>query len=556
MAYQFQIWKEQEQLRYKNISRSLLNNLKRLGFTGIVSHSALLSSRSAIENKIDPGNFFYDGSVDGVPFRTNTIYLYCQSSSGWGRWAAKSECPLTTTLKPPITINLMLAAYEEGVADYYHFCSPTFIPNIADVLFEGPRGACGWYNIKKNILWLPDLTHTVLNKYFTPVIDSLIAVKNGNIATSIVDSITFGADPEFEIFDTHNNHIPANTIFSTQPRIPIGCDGLQATGELRPRPSPSPLGVVRNIRRLCHQLASDPRLKTFTITSGGGQIHHLGGHIHVNKYISTTDSQVLWDVVGKPVLDGMTGLRTLRADLILRDSPQAVRLPSQKDRANHSGSEWRQLPSWIESEKAAKAIMCTFAAVYKHHLTTPYNPNITMAITDRERGELLRGTSLYKCYAKYIEDFISLFCNSKYSMEGRDIFPGWNISKDNHATNLFVTTDRLIGIEKFFPPVYIKELSRSLHIELLLNRDSATDIICTLPKNIFDNRRILGIIAKTCDKLANSLLTTTEVLYHRKGDSLIELWYPGCWKKVDRAVIAARIAPFIKTFIKTIIKGG
>ncbi len=557
MAYRLQIWKELEGLTYKNISRKTFGDLRTLGITGIVSHGKLYHPKTTqmdidIDDFVAPPSHLRDEIL--VPFRSNTIYMYCQTTPYWRNSVTKQTCPLKPILNPPIDLTIIIPVDGGGTGDYTTFCPSEYVRNIADIIFSGPAGAAGWYNIEKNVMWLPDLSHEDINTYFAPVIEAVIAVKTRRTTLQTADTLTFGADPEFEMFDSSKQHVPANHIFSTEPRIPIGCDGLEATGEIRPRPSPSPLGVVRNIRRLCHTLASNPRLSGITITAGGGQIHHLGGHIHVNRYINKVDSFVLWDLVGKPVLDGMTGLRTQRNDLVLRDSAQAVRIPYNKDKQNHKGSEWRQLPSWIESEKAARAIMCTFAAVYKRQIEKPYDHLVTNNMGEEAKINTIRETPLYKWYGNYIDDFINLFYHKKYSMENKDIFPGWNISPRKNGTNISIISDKLSGIEKFFPTAYIKELSRPLNLSLLQNREDST-FLCILPKDLFDNKKIALAVLEVCERLTDQLLTTTSLLYHL-DPSTIELRYPSNWKNCSRSTLAKRIAPFIKSFIKIIVKGG
>lgn len=102
--------------------------------------------------------------------------------------------------------------------------------------------------------------------------------------------VTLGADPEFLIYRPYNKNPrladyrelqPAsNIIISSHSNDELGLDGCSDLGELRPRPSPSPYTLTRNIKKLFNKFYSEYGSEYF-IETGGGCGNSIGGHIHL-----------------------------------------------------------------------------------------------------------------------------------------------------------------------------------------------------------------------------------------------------------------------------------
>jgi len=104
---------------------------------------------------------------------------------------------------------------------------------------------------------------------------------------------TFGADPEFEVYDEDGKFIPAEDLcdrFTSEKhkflklgfgnvdthRSQVGMDGGGESIELRPRPANTPEGIVKNIKKLMKKLDNNG----IEISSEGNNTP-LGGHIHM-----------------------------------------------------------------------------------------------------------------------------------------------------------------------------------------------------------------------------------------------------------------------------------
>ncbi|NIU84700.1 MAG: hypothetical protein GWN64_14810, partial [Candidatus Thorarchaeota archaeon] len=85
-------------------------------------------------------------------------------------------------------------------------------------------------------------------------------------------------------------------------REPIGTDGHQHTGELRPDPCKCPLELTRNIKKLMAELARKVGNDKKVVTGGGGNIASLGHHIHFSFMLSSEEIDLLDNFVGYPAL--------------------------------------------------------------------------------------------------------------------------------------------------------------------------------------------------------------------------------------------------------------
>jgi hypothetical protein len=123
-----------------------------------------------------------------------------------------------------------------------------------------------------------------------------------------VGAVTFGADPEFELV-MGGRVVPASRVLGNSVKLPwgiVGYDGAGAPLELRPNPSTSPGVLVKNVGRL---LLSVPVI-TGGLPSTMGEMHAIGGHVHIGIRGLTKNPGAVADAVDKAVGDILYEMNT------------------------------------------------------------------------------------------------------------------------------------------------------------------------------------------------------------------------------------------------------
>jgi formylmethanofuran dehydrogenase subunit E len=121
-------------------------------------------------------------------------------------------------------------------------------------------------------------------------------------------AVTFGADPEFELV-IDGRVVSAQQVIRRSVKLPwgiIGYDGAGAPLELRPNPSTSPNLLVKNVGRL---LLSVPVI-TGGFPSTMGEMHAIGGHVHIGIRRLTRKPEAVADAVDKAVGDILYNMNT------------------------------------------------------------------------------------------------------------------------------------------------------------------------------------------------------------------------------------------------------
>jgi len=180
-------------------------------------------------------------------------------------------------------------------------------------------------------------------------------------------NLLLGADPEFILMRGDGRVVPASKFMDREGKV--GCDAVVLSGhrvilplaELRPDPSPTPAGLVRNLRRVmlgvCEKVP-DPELAWL---AGGMPVNGLalGGHIHFSGVPLT--AQLL------RALDNYLALPLMLAEgeESRRRRPRYGRLGDSR-RKRHGGFEYRSLPSWLATPELAAGVLALARVIALH----------------------------------------------------------------------------------------------------------------------------------------------------------------------------------------------
>lgn len=427
--------------------------LSKIGIKFVFMHSECCLSttleRSAEE--IDTLERTHPGS-NNFPLQPNSLYSYTPltgtpSSTRHPVIKILEEKPKKTK---PQTVYLSLSLSQEK--DYKDL--PLTVFKDITFLEEISNKEVGWYNQKANIVWVSDIFHFLDDtpNILSKIIDTIIEYKRYG---KVQDILTIGTDPEFEIIGENDDFVEAHKIFGEKGGE-IGHDDNSSTGELRPKPDKSPLGLTRNIKRLVRKLHGLRSLSGSKVWVGGGINVTTGGHIHFGiKGLSSEAKDMLYDMVAEPVLVFQSEKRrgneqgnwTKAGGSILRDQPH--------------GCEWRPLPSFIVNEEVTASILSTAYAILKSWRYYGYKRK-EEAITVED----YRKIPLYSAYKVQIDNFIKLFVEKKEKvvLQKKDIFSEWKIDKIRKEWTVDIIT-QADWLNNYFTPVNVK-LKKPVKLEI------------------------------------------------------------------------------------------
>jgi hypothetical protein len=138
------------------------------------------------------------------------------------------------------------------------------------------------------------------------------------VSTGVHDTVV-GADPEFLLFDGNDDVVHANNIMTKEGVI--GCDGAMA--EVRPKPSTSPDGLVKNIRDAFANKSLTSSIAQYEWRAGcyyrnSKRDYPMGGHIHVGNPAKVAKMpmprrEMFFNVMNK-VMDELLSIPCIRFD--------------------------------------------------------------------------------------------------------------------------------------------------------------------------------------------------------------------------------------------------
>ena len=138
------------------------------------------------------------------------------------------------------------------------------------------------------------------------------------VSTGVHDTV-IGADPEFLLFDADGEVVHANGVMSKAGII--GCDGAMA--EVRPKPSTSPEGLVKNIKSAFSDKSLTAAITHYEWRAGcyfknSKRDYPMGGHIHIGNPAKVAKMQMgrrqmFFNVMNK-IMDELVSIPCIRFD--------------------------------------------------------------------------------------------------------------------------------------------------------------------------------------------------------------------------------------------------
>lgn len=138
------------------------------------------------------------------------------------------------------------------------------------------------------------------------------------ISTGVHDTV-IGADPEFLLFNSNGEVVRANNVMSKAGLV--GCDGAMA--EIRPKPSTSPSGLIRNIKKILGDTKLTAPIRDYEWRTGcyhkdNARDYPMGGHIHVGNpakvaRMSLPNRELFFNVLNK-IMDELVAIPCIRLD--------------------------------------------------------------------------------------------------------------------------------------------------------------------------------------------------------------------------------------------------
>lgn len=172
-----------------------------------------------------------------------------------------------------------------------------------------------------NITCIGFVTTYNFNKLFNDSKKNIVTVvEEDEILTKNITSL-IGADPEFLIYDKVSSEIKSASSLITKAGD-LGSDG--AMGEVRPSPSTTPEGLVKNIQSIFNDSRYNELMSTYTCKAtcyakNAFRDFPVGGHIHVGNieamdHVSTDLKLRIFAIINK-ILDEFLGIPLIKIDL-------------------------------------------------------------------------------------------------------------------------------------------------------------------------------------------------------------------------------------------------
>lgn len=276
----------------------------------------------------------------------------------------------------------------------------------------------GTYCPKYNVLETSDMTHSdlgaIVAPFFLSAVFETVNVRRVNISFEELPLLTIGADPEFEQLSSDRSYKVIRSTF-TGTSSPIGCDGSGCQIELRPKPSATPEGLVKNIRDLIKRIS----IRGIPI-SVKGDIFPLGCHIHFgvpNEFSSEKNFNIM-----ARLLDEFLG--KLLIELSGKERKQYKALTAY--RSQLWGFEYRTLPSAVLLNPKIAYIVLKTAFNLINKILEKGELTVKIPPTYEEYRELC-GLSLDEY------EYLMNFVNEYREYDGTDITKYWVKKKKTNS---------------------------------------------------------------------------------------------------------------------------
>jgi hypothetical protein len=196
------------------------------------------------------------------------------------------------------------------------------------------------------------------------------------VSTGVHDTV-IGADPEFLLFDEKGNVVRANNVMSKVGVL--GCDGAMA--EIRPEPSISPEGLIKNIKSVFSNKKLTNPITKYDWVAGcyyrdDSRDYPMGGHIHIGNPLKVArmtlnKREIFFNVLNK-IMDELLSIPCIRLD---NDMGNKRRTQCQMSNTGGWGyfGEWRTCDGrlehrtlsgmWLMHPSLAKCVVGTAKAI-------------------------------------------------------------------------------------------------------------------------------------------------------------------------------------------------
>ncbi len=223
--------------------------------------------------------------------------------------------------------------------------NPRLCPNSIKIVMDDCT--IGEFCPAKNILMTSDWTD---DEQSIPIVDDILSIMEGKDllkrrkAEKFVPKVTYGADPEFVITTGPNLEEISARAHPIYMGGMIGKDGDSNGGdprEIRPKPSDTPEGLIRNIEEILEYPIDE-------IWSVRGEKYPIGGHIHLGGIPESDGFKKILDYfIGTPMM-------VLNSPHRGKDGSSYGRLGDMRKCPEHNGFEYRTPPSgWLGSKTLA-----------------------------------------------------------------------------------------------------------------------------------------------------------------------------------------------------------
>lgn len=266
------------------------------------------------------------------------------------------------------------------------------------------------------------------------------------MATKNYLEFKLGADPEFCCVDPFTKELVFSNTFSNF-TARFGADGGGANFELRPAPSYSPIGVVKNLYNIMlKKITTTPILSEFDWIAGSYHFDSdcpIGGHIHFGIPYGQME-RIGMETILK-ALDNFLGLPAI----LLEDKEEARMRRDHGGygdfgdyRDNDHGFEYRTPSSWLTSPYISASVLSLAKVVMDEIINNPkfidnfgHDTNGISPVNHRELKKLfpskwneITKMRLYPKYKGYIDLIASLVEAKKTWHSKQGMKQSWGVS--------------------------------------------------------------------------------------------------------------------------------
>ena len=331
----------------------------------------------------------------------------------------------------------------------------------------------GIYFVASRVLVATDWTHNLkcieTLKRLLPTLSKIFRRRSVRPPKPRIE-IKFGADPEFELVSLQTcKVVSADRVIDggTSSSHQIGVDGAGSQVEIRPAPSSNIEEFIRNFRDILKRFARE--YPGYTL-SAQGDVHPLGGHIHLSV---KPDSRII------ALLDHWIGEQVIDLSGAARGSYKKMGATERKP----WGFEYRTPPAAIfMSPRILRAVL----RVIKKVVSNYYKRDGVLLYPDADE---IRRLGIEKDWG-VLQDFIS-----QYPALDKDVMRGWRIKVSQvNKIDLVFRDDWNDQVMSYVKELFFKKLDkrmmkklnkRGINKLLFFGLKKERGDVCNFPTSLF-----------------------------------------------------------------------